>query len=91
MPEELYAFTDETYDNLAKAGVSPLQVLDVLYSGRRVRRHIGAFLQIAGTDRDGIWLAVALIEHDDDNYTVTSARYLAQEEIAAIAWMRRDR
>jgi hypothetical protein len=88
VPEEIYTFTDETYENLARAGVNPLAVTDVLYSGRLVRRHIGSSLQIAGQDRTGTWLAVALVEEDDDRYTVTSARYLDSDEIAAIRRMR---
>ena len=62
MPEEIYAFTERTYANLAKAHVSPLSVMDVLYGRSRVRRHIGASLQVAGQDRDGTWLVVALVE-----------------------------
>jgi hypothetical protein len=59
MPDEVYGFTERSYANLAKAYVSPLSVLDVLYGAHRVRRHIGASLQIAGRDRDGTWLVVA--------------------------------
>ena len=88
MRDESYAFTEQTYDNLAKAEVSPLAVTDVLYGGAVVRRHLGASLQFAGRDRDGGWLAVALIEDDDDQYTVTGARYLDDDEIAAITRMR---
>jgi hypothetical protein len=91
MSEEVYAFAERTYANLAKAHVSPLSVMDVLYGGFRVRRHIGASLQIAGQDRDGSWLAVALVEGDDDEYTVTGARYLADDEIAVMVRMRGDR
>jgi hypothetical protein len=88
VPDETYMFTDETYLALAKARVSPLAVTDVLYGDWRVRRHIGASLQIAGQDRDGGWLAVALVETDDDQYIVTGARYLDEDEIAAISRMR---
>jgi len=88
VPDEVYTFTERTYHNLAKAQVSPLAVTDVLYGRHLVRRHIGSFLQIAGQDRTGTWLAVALIEDDDDQYTVTSARYLDDEEIASITRMR---
>jgi len=88
VPEEVYTFTERTYDNLAKAGVNPLAVTDVLYGGAVGRRRIGAALQIAGRDRGGTWLGVALIEEDDDEYTVTSARYLDADEIAAISRMR---
>ena len=91
MPEEVYAFTERTYTNLAKAHVSPLSVMDVLYGPHRVRRHIGASLQVAGQDRDGTWLVVGLVEGADDEYTVTGARYLDDEEIAVIEGMRGDR
>jgi hypothetical protein len=56
VPEETYVFTEQTYDNLAGTGVGPLSVTDVLYGGGVVRRHIGAFLQIAGQDRSGTGL-----------------------------------
>jgi hypothetical protein len=85
MPEEVYEFSESTYGRLAEAGVAPLSVLDVLYADRRVRRHIGSSLQIAGHDRAGVWLAVALIEGADDRYVVTSARYLDDDEIAVIS------
>jgi hypothetical protein len=85
MPEEVYGFAERTYTRLAEAGVAPLSVLDVLYAGRTVRRHIGSSLQIAGRDRAGVWLAVALIEGADEEYVVTSARYLDDEEIAVVA------
>lgn len=88
VPEETYAFTERTYANLGDAHVSPLSVMDVLYGRQVVRRHIGASLQIAGRDRSGQWLVVALIEGSDDEYVVTSARYLDDVEIAAIARMR---
>ncbi|MFD0522495.1 hypothetical protein [Paractinoplanes durhamensis] len=55
-----------------------------------MRRHIGAVLNVAGRDRQGRWLAVALIELDplrDDQYTVVGARYLDEAEIAAIEHM----
>lgn len=91
MPEEVYAFTERTYLNLAKAHVSPLSVMDVLYGRSRVRRHIGASLQVAGQDRDGTWLVVALVEGADDEYTVTGARYLDDAEIEVIEQMRGDR
>lgn len=86
MPDETYGFTERTYERLAQAGVAPLSVLDVLYGRPTVRRHIGSFLQVAGRDRDGKWLAVALMEGpDDDEYVVTSARYLDDDEITVIA------
>jgi len=85
MPREIYGFTERTYVNLAQEHVAPLSVLDVLHGGPTVRRHIGSSLQIAGQDRAGVWLAVALIEGLDDEYVVTSARYLDDEEIAAVS------
>jgi hypothetical protein len=88
VPEDLYIFTEDSYERLADAGVNPLSVTDVLYSNQLVRRHIGAALQVAGTDRHGTWLAVALIEHADDEYTVVAARRLEEAEIKAIAHMR---
>jgi hypothetical protein len=88
MPEETYAFTERTYELLAQARVGALAVLEVLYGGRVVRRHVGLSLQIAGRDREGSWLVVALVEDYDDHYTVTGARYLDAEEIAAICRMR---
>jgi hypothetical protein len=88
VPEEFYEFSDATYERLDAAGVRPLQVLDVLHGGAVVRRHIGAVLQVAGRDRAGGWLAVALIEIGDDRYTATGARRLDDDEIAAIARMR---
>lgn len=88
MPEERYHFTEETFDRLAEVEVSPISVLQVLHGGRVARRHIGSVLHIAGQDRAGTWLVVALIEQGDDEYLVLSARYLDQEEIQAIARMR---
>lgn len=90
VPDGIYVFTERSYQQLAKAEISPLSVTDVLYGRQVVRRHIGAFLQVAGPDRYGTWLAVALIEGVDDEYTVTSARCLDDAEIAAIARMTGD-
>jgi hypothetical protein len=91
VPEETYEFDDVTYERIAQAGVIALSVLDVLYGGAVVRRHIGAVLQVAGRDRAGTWLAVALIETVDDRYTVAGARRLDDAEITAIARMRGER
>lgn len=91
VPEERYIFEELTFQRLAEAEIGPLSVTDVLYGQQIVRRHIGATLQVAGYDRFGTWLAVALIEHDDDEYRVTSARYLDDAEIQAVARMRGDR
>ena len=84
MPDEVYEFSERTYENLATAQVAPVAVLDVLYGRWRLRRHIGAALQLAGQDRSGHWLGVALIETQDDHYLVTSARYLDADEVATI-------
>jgi hypothetical protein len=84
MPEEAFEFTERTYENLAAAQVAPLAVLDVLYGRQWFRRHIGAAFQVAGVDRSGHWLGVALIETHDDHYLVTSARYLDTDEIATM-------
>ncbi|WP_232344845.1 hypothetical protein [Actinoplanes awajinensis] len=89
--EENYEFTDATYTALGVAGVAWQDAVFVLRQSRPVvRRHIGAVLNIAGRDRQGRWLAVALIELDpqhDDQYTVAGARYLDDAEIAAIERM----
>lgn len=91
MPEEIYEFSDATYERLDAAGVSALQVLAVLHGGGAVvRRHIGSALQIAGRDRAGVWLAVGLVETSDDRYTVTGARRLDDDENAVIARLRKD-
>jgi hypothetical protein len=90
VPNESYEFSERTYENLDRAQVTPFAVLDVLYSRQRFRRHIGAFLQVAGQDQAGHWLGVALIETQDDHYLVTSARYLDADEIATITRIRGD-
>jgi hypothetical protein len=59
-------------------------VMDVLYGRQLVRRHIGAFLPVAGRDREGAWLVLSLIEGADDDCVVTSARYLDEEEVAVV-------
>lgn len=86
MPEEAYLFTLATYDRLTKAAVSPLSVRHVL-SNPVVRRHIGAVLTVAGQDRAGTWLTVALIEGEDDQYEIVGARELDPDEITAIRRM----
>ena len=82
--EESYQFDDHTWEALAKAGVSPLSVTDVVHGRHRLRRHIGAVFQIAGQDRNGNWVGVIMIELDDDQYLVRSARYLEPDEVASI-------
>lgn len=87
MPDEIYVFTERTYQRLAEAAVRPLSVTDVLYGPERVRRHVGGALHVAGRDRSGAWLAVVLVEGEDDEYTVISARHLDAAEIEAVVLM----
>jgi len=89
--EEDYEFNDDSYTALGAAGVAWQDAVFVLRHSRPVvRRHIGAVLNVAGMDRQGRWLAVALIELDpdrDDQYTVAGARYLDDAEVASIMRM----
>ena len=85
--EERYRFDDASYTTLGAAGVAWQRVLEVLHARPRVRHHIGAVLRIAAPASDGRWYAVALIEEDDDQYLVVSARELDDVERAAIAKM----
>jgi hypothetical protein len=86
MEDEEYRFDESAYDALGYASISWQSVLDVLHtSGRTVRAHIGSVLRIAGRDRTGRLLAVALIEEDDDRYLVVAARELHENEAAMIA------
>lgn len=70
--------------------MNPLSVIEVLHAHGVVRRHIGPTMQVAGRDRKGTWLVVALIEDGDDTYTVAAARYLDDAEIEAIAQIKGD-
>jgi hypothetical protein len=89
--EENYEFNDDSYTALGAAGVPWQDAVFVLRQSRPVvRRHIGAVLNVAGRDRQGRWLAVALIElgpQRDDQYTVAGARYLEDAEVASIERM----
>ncbi|GAB7046712.1 hypothetical protein [Catenuloplanes indicus] len=89
--EESYEFSDDSYTALGAAGVAWQDAVFVLRQSRPVvRRHIGAVLQVAGADRQGRWLAVALIEitpEHDDQYTVVGGRYLDDLEVASIMRM----
>ena len=67
MPDEVYLFTEQAFENLARAEVSPLAVTDVLHVWPAVRRHIGGVT------------------------SVSSARYLDDDEIAAISRFRKER
>lgn len=82
--DEVYRFDDASYTTLGAAGVAWQDVIHVLNDARpRVRQHIGAVLRVAAAGRDGRWLAVALIEEDDDHYLVVGARHLDPDEAEA--------
>ena len=82
--DESYRFDDGTYANLGAAGVDWRDVIHVLNDARpRVRQHFGSVLRVAAAGRDGRWLAVALIEEDDDQYLVVGARHLDDDEAEA--------
>ena len=89
--EETYEFNDESYIALGAAGAAWQDAMFVLRQSRpAVRRHIGAVLNVAARDRQGRWLAVALIELDptrDDHYAVAGARYLDDTEVVSIMRM----
>jgi hypothetical protein len=89
--EDAYEFDDDSYTALGAAGVTWQDAVFVLRQSRPVvRRRIGAVLTIAGRDRHGRWLAVALIELDpsrDDHHTVAGARYLEDTEVVSITRM----
>lgn len=81
-----YRFDEAAYDSLGRAGITWQSVLEVLHtSGRTVRMHVGAVLRVAGRDRTGRLLAVALIEESDDHYLVLAAREPHGDEAAMIA------
>jgi uncharacterized protein YbjT (DUF2867 family) len=84
VPRERYDFTDRSIESLEWAGVAPVDVLAACESRPRVRRFIGSSLQLIGRDRAGEWLAVALVETQDDVYEVTGARYLEPDEVASV-------
>ena len=86
-----YEFDDDSYTALGAAGVPWPEAVFVLRQGHPlVRRHVGPILTVAGRDRQGRWLAVALTELNpmhDEQYTVAGARYLDAAETAAIVRM----
>lgn len=84
VPHDKFLFTALSAERLMLAGIAQIDVSVALESRPRVRRHIGSSLQAFGRDRDGEWLAVALVEENDDEYVVTGARYLEPDEVAAI-------
>jgi hypothetical protein len=53
----------------------------------KIRRHIGSVLNIAARDRQGSWIAVALLESADDEYLVVSARPLDSDEVTTVTGM----
>jgi len=89
--EENYEFSDDSYTALGAADVAWQDAVFVLRQSRPLmRRHTGVVLTVAGRDRQGRWLAVAMIEldpHRDDQYTVAGARYLDDAESASIERM----
>jgi hypothetical protein len=84
---ETYRFDERSYDALAAAGIGWQMALEVLRARPRLRHHIGAVLRIAAQANDGRWVAVALIEEDDDEYLVVSARELDAAEQQAVRHM----
>jgi hypothetical protein len=85
--DEHFRFDDRSYDTLAAAGIRWQDVLEVLRARPRVSHHIGAVRRIAAQTSAGAWLAVALVEEDDDEYLVVGARELDPDEIEAIQAM----
>jgi hypothetical protein len=86
MNDEEYRFDEAAFDELGRAGIGWQSVIEVLHApGKQVRAHIGAVLRIAGRDRAGRLLAVALVEEDDDRYLVVAARELSGFEAKLIA------
>jgi hypothetical protein len=82
--DEVYRFDDDSYAHLGAAGIAWQDVIHVLNHARpRIRQHVGAVLRVAAVGRDGRWLAVALIEEDDDHYLVVGARHLDGDEAEA--------
>ena len=82
--DETYRFDERSYDTLAATGVGWHTALEALRARPRLRQHIGAVLRIAAQVSDGRWIAVALIEEDDDEYLVVSARELDTAEQQAV-------
>lgn len=79
---ETYRWDEDTYTALAEAGVPWQTVTFVLYDAHpRIRRHTGvAALTISAPTTDGRWLAVALIEEEDDHYLVVGAHWMSDTE-----------
>jgi hypothetical protein len=82
---DTYRWDDDTYTALGAAGVPWQAVTYVLYDAQpRLRRFTGvAALTIAAATEDGRWLAVALIEEDDDEYLVVNAHWMSDAEAEA--------
>jgi hypothetical protein len=84
--EERYGIDLDGIDELTRLGIGWQPVIEMLNGpGRSVRGHIGAFLQIIKRDRYGRLLVVALLEEEDDFYSVQTARELHGAEAAAVA------
>jgi hypothetical protein len=84
---ESFRFDERSYDTLAAAEIRWQDALEVLRAHPRVRHHIGAVLRIAAQTSTGVWLAVACVEEDDDEYLVVGARQLDDAEVAAVRAM----
>lgn len=83
-----HRFDDDSYARLYQTGISWQTVQEVLRAHPQIAHHIGATLRVAAPIRDWVtggetWIVVALIEEDDDNYLVVSARQLTAPEVEA--------
>jgi hypothetical protein len=80
-----YRFDERSYDALNAADVNWRLAVWVLTSAPppRVRRHLGAVLQVAALTDAG-WLAVLLAEEADDEYLVVGGRWLDEDEVTAM-------
>lgn len=86
--EDNYRWDEESYDRIAASGIPWQAVSAALRTHPRIRRHIGGDLTIAAPVPDWVtdklvWIAVELIEEDDDQYLVYDARELDVDEINA--------
>lgn len=76
-----HRFNEDSYDRLREAGVTWQTVQQVMRAHPAIRRHTGAVLQVAAPLKDWAtgeetWVLVVLIEEQDDEYLVVSARQL---------------
>lgn len=74
-----------SYDALDVAGVDWRDAVHVLNAPPpRVRRHIGSVFQVVAVTPAGWWLAVTLVEENDDEYLVVGARWVDDAEATAM-------